>query len=84
MIGYAESMKKLLAIIILSLCFLTSSKADDIRDFQIDGMSVTDSLLEYFDKSYIKKNKGYYEQAKGNKEYANPKEIKRIINFLIS
>ena len=63
-------MKKLLAIIILSSCFLTSSKADDIRDFQIDGMSVTDSLLEYFDKSYIKKNKSYYEQAKGNKEYA--------------
>ena len=50
-------MKKLLAIIILSLCFITPSQADDIRDFQIEGMSVGDSLLDYFsDKATKEKN----------------------------
>ena len=48
-------MKKLLAIIILSLCFITQSQANDIRDFQIEGMSVGDSLLEVFDERTIKK-----------------------------
>ena len=67
---YNDLMKKFLAIIILSLCFIIPSQADDIRDFEIDGMSVKVSLLEYFDKNYIKKNKVYFEQAKGNKEYA--------------
>lgn len=46
-------MKKLLVIIILSLCFMTSSKADDIKDFQIEGISVGDSLLDHFSKSEI-------------------------------
>ena len=41
-------MKKLLAIIILSLCFITPSQADDIREFQIEGMSIGDSLLNDF------------------------------------
>ena len=40
-------MKKLLAIIILSLCFITPSQADDIRDFQIKGVSVGDSVLDH-------------------------------------
>ena len=49
------SMKKLLAIIILSLCFITPTHANDIRDFQIEGFSVGDSLLDYFKESEIKK-----------------------------
>ena len=50
-------MKKLLAIIILSLCFLTSLQADDIRDFQIEGISIGDSLLDHFSKSEIQNAK---------------------------
>ena len=46
-------MKKLLAIIILSLYFITSSQADDIRDFEIEGMSIGDSLLDHFTKKEI-------------------------------
>ena len=58
-------MKKLLTIIILSLCFVTSSKADDIRDFQIEGMSVGDSLLNFYDKKTIKKHhQNYYKDKK--------------------
>ena len=32
----------------------TPSWADDIRDFQIEGMSIGDSLLDYFSKEEIK------------------------------
>ena len=47
-------MKKLLAIIVLSLCVITSSQADDIRDFQIEGISIGDSLLDEFSIEQIK------------------------------
>ena len=52
-------MKKLLAIIILSLCFLTSLQADDIRDFEIEGISIGDSLLKFFDKNTILSSRKY-------------------------
>ena len=46
-------MKKLLWIVVLGLFLITSSHADDIRDFQIDGMSIGDSLLDYFTEKEI-------------------------------
>jgi len=48
-------MKRLLLILILTLSFQTLTKADDIRDFEIEGMSIGDSLLDYFSKEKIKK-----------------------------
>ena len=47
-------MKKILTIIILSLCLINYSKAADIKDFKIEGMTVGDSLLDYFSESEIK------------------------------
>ena len=47
-------MKKFLAILILILTFQTPSQADDIRDFQVEGMSVGDSLLDFFSEEEIK------------------------------
>ena len=47
-------MKKLLAILILVFNFQTSSQADDIRDFEIEGISLGDSLLDYFSEEEIK------------------------------
>ena len=41
-------MKKYLLIIILALSFQSCTKADDISDFQIEGMSIGDSLLDYY------------------------------------
>ena len=52
-------MKKLLGILVLSLFLITPSLADDIRDFQIEGMSIGDSLLDYFSKEEINKHKYY-------------------------
>ena len=50
-------MKRLLLILILTFSFQSWVKADDIRDFEIEGMSIGDSLLDYFSKDEIKKNK---------------------------
>ena len=49
-------MKKLLLIIILTLSFPNSINADDIRDYEIEGMSIGDSLLDYFSKEEIEDN----------------------------
>tara|TARA_B100000965_G_C19177679_1_gene577407 strand:+ start:68 stop:616 length:549 start_codon:yes stop_codon:yes gene_type:complete len=38
------------------LNFQSLIKADDIRDFEIEGMSIGDSLLDFFDENEIKKN----------------------------
>ena len=50
-------MKKLSTYLFLTLfSFSVPSFADDISDFQIEGMSVGDSLLDYFSKKEIKDN----------------------------
>ena len=53
-------MKKLLTILITILILQAPSLADDIRDFQIEGMSIGDSLLDYFSEEEIEKNKKTY------------------------
>ena len=40
-------------LILLVLLFSSSVFADDIRDFQIEGMSIGDSLLDYFSEEEI-------------------------------
>jgi len=46
-------MKRLLLIFIITLSLQSWTKADDIRDFQIEGISIGDSLLDYFSKKQI-------------------------------
>ena len=50
-------MKRLILILILVFSFQSFSKADDIRDFQIEGMSIGDSALNYFSKSTLENGK---------------------------
>ena len=47
-------MKKILTILILIFTLQTPSQADDIRDFEIEGMSIGDSLLDYLSEEEIK------------------------------
>ena len=47
-------MKKLLAIIVLSLCLINSSRGDDVSDIQIEGMSIGENAIDYFSKSVLK------------------------------
>ena len=59
-------MKKLLVILALGFFLITpSSQADDIRDFQIEGMSIGDSALDFFSVGEIETSKkDYYEDYK--------------------
>ena len=53
-------MKKLLGIIVLGLLLSFNANADDIKDFEIEGISLGDSLLEFYSEKYIKnKTKDY-------------------------
>ena len=52
-------MKKLLVVLILIFTLQTPSQADDIRDFQIEGMSIGDSLLDYFSEKEINNFNNY-------------------------
>jgi len=47
-------MKKILLILILILSFQSWTNADDVRDFEIEGMSIGDSLLNYFSVEEMK------------------------------
>ena len=49
-------MKKIFFLIILVLSFQTLSLADNIRYFQIEGMSIGDSALDYFSESQLEDN----------------------------
>jgi len=58
-------MKRILFILILIVIFQSLTKADDIRDFQIEGMSLYDDALEYFSKKQIIKNEeNFYKNKK--------------------
>ena len=46
-------MKRLLLILILTCSFQTLTKADDIRDFEIEGISIGDSALDDFSKKQL-------------------------------
>ena len=49
-------MKKILLIVILILSFQTLANADNIKDFEIEGITIGDSLLDYYREDEIKKN----------------------------
>jgi len=53
-------MKKLLGIIVLALLLSFNCLADDIKDFEIELMSVGDSLLNYMSLEKIKSSKRNY------------------------
>ena len=73
-------MKKLSTYLFLILfSFQTSSWADDIRDFQIEGMSVGDSLLDYFSKEKIE---NFFKQENAVNYYPKKKEIKNEISSI--
>tara|TARA_B100000787_G_C16040534_1_gene226739 strand:+ start:36 stop:629 length:594 start_codon:yes stop_codon:yes gene_type:complete len=66
-------MKRLLLILILAFSFQILAKADDITDFQIEGMSIGDSLLDFLSKekilSEIKENKEVYKHFKPKNKF---------------
>ena len=60
-------MKKLLRITVLSMLLSIQVYADDINDFQIEGISIGDSLLNFASKENIDANK--YDNQNSNNKY---------------
>ena len=60
---------KILTIVFLIFSFHNIVKADDIRDFQIEGVSIGDSLLNYLSKELIENEKNSDTAYKDN-EYS--------------
>ena len=60
-------MKVFIAVLVLFFSLQSSSKADDIRDFEIEGLSVGDSLLIHMSKKKIEQLKKY--QVYPNKKF---------------
>ena len=55
-IGHSEKvlfMRVFIAVLVLIFSFQSLARADDIRDFEIEGMSIGDSLLDHFSKKKI-------------------------------
>ena len=72
-------MKKLFIIIIIFISFQSLAKADDIRDFQIEGISVGDSLLDHFDIAKIKEGlKDWYPDKTFSYSEFRDKKIKQF------
>ena len=75
-------MKKLLGILVLGLFLITPSQADDVQDFQIEGMSIGDSLLEFFSKEEIKENKYFLYDTKKFATISKGKELLTIYDYM--
>ena len=57
-------MRVLLIILILLFNLQSLTKADDIRDFEIEGISIGDSLLDHFNKEIIDYIVEYFEVSR--------------------
>ena len=57
-------MRLLIAVFVLILNLQSWTKADDIRDFAIEGMSIGDSLLNFLSENEIENLRRNYTQGK--------------------
>ncbi|MDA0968403.1 MAG: hypothetical protein O2935_03580 [Proteobacteria bacterium] len=72
-------MKKLFIIVIFFISLQSWAKADDIQDFQIEGMSVGDSLLDYMSINQIKNSKRNY--FKDKRKYYVVARVDNLENY---
>ena len=73
-------MRVFIAVLVLIFSLQSFTKADDISEFEIEGMSVGDSLLDHVSKDKIQSEKFFYEQAKNNKKFAHF-EFSEVTNY---
>ena len=58
-------MKKfILLIVFLTLNFQLSVNADDIRELEIEGISIGNNALDFFSKKIIDENSSFYPKSK--------------------
>ena len=69
-------MKKFILIFIMFVCFQSWTKADDIRDFEIEGLSIGDSLLNFASEKKIK-------SSISSNQYTNNKYIIYMVDKFV-
>ena len=57
-------MRVFITVLVLIFSLQSWTKADDIRDFEIEGISIGDSLLDYLSEEEIKSNKNFLYNSK--------------------
>ena len=57
-------MKKFILVIVVIFCFQSWTKADDIRELEIEGISIGDNALDFFSKDIIDENTSFYTNSK--------------------
>ena len=62
--SYNTFMRRLILIVIIFFSTQSLMRADDIRDFEIEGMSLYESALNFFSETKIKNNEEDYYQNK--------------------
>ena len=67
-------MRVFIAVLVLIFSFQSWTKADDISDFEIEGMSIGDSLLDFYNSSEI-------QQAVNNPTYYPKSNKYKVIYF---
>ena len=80
-------MKKLSTyLFLIFFSFQTSSWTDDIRDFQIEGMSIGDSLLDYVSEGEITKKNIIIQKVKNLlplKRKFHPLKLMNLFEFIL-
>ena len=74
-------MRVFITTLVLIFWLQSWTKADNIRDFQIEGMSIGDSLLDYFSEKEIEKNKIFEKEQGSNKEVSRYYITKNVGNY---
>ena len=78
-------MKKILFLAILFLSFQNLSSAENIQNFQIEGMKIGDSALNYFSESQLENNEQGWHNYSYNEYSTSYMPGKGIYNwFLVS
>ena len=67
-------MRVFITVLVLIFSLQSWTKADDIRDFEIEGMSLGDSLLDYVSEGVIKSNKSFLYKSKKVATYYFPEK----------
>ena len=74
-------MRVFLAVLFLIFSLQSWTKADDIRDFEIEGMSIGDSLLDYYNENVILENKQKTQYPNDKFIVYNLSKIKNLILY---
>jgi len=74
-------MRVFLAVLVLIFSLQSWTKADDIRDFEIEGISIGDSALDFFSAAELKKRKKYYRNTDSKTFYMTSISSSKFENY---